>query len=216
MPCWHGREAEFTRLLTVGDNNVSNQKYPEAIDNFKGALAIKKGDRNATAKLANAEQLLARANAEKSRLEAEFNRLLAAGDANVTDRRYPEAIGSYKSALQMKSGDKIASDKLAIAEQLLERANAEKAKLEEEFKRLLAAGDANVSLKKFPEGIANFKDALKIKVGDPVATNKLSDAEKMLALANAEKLRKEAEQRLLAEKEKKVPGSYRKSRQIVR
>jgi len=197
------QEAEFTRLVTVGDNNVSNQKFPEAIDNFKGALAIKKGDRNATAKLANAEQLLARANAEKTRVEAEFNRLLAVGDANVTDRRYPEAIGSYKSALQIKAGDKIASDKLAIAEQLLERANAEKVKLEEEFKRLLAAGDANISLQKFPEGIANFKDALKLKVGDPIATNKLTEAEKMLALLNAEKLRKETEQRLLAEKEKK-------------
>ena len=66
------QEAEFNRLLAAGDANVSGQKYPEAIDNFKGALNIKTGDKIATAKLFNAEQLLAKANADKEKLEAEF------------------------------------------------------------------------------------------------------------------------------------------------
>jgi len=197
------QEAEFNRLLAAGDANVTGQKYTEAIGNFKGALAIKVGDKVATDKLANAEKLLAQANADKAKQEAEFNRLLAAGDANVAGQKYPESIGNFKSALAIKVGDKIATDKLANAEKLLAQANADKAKQEAEFNRLLAAGDANVAGLKYPEGIVDFKDALKIKPGDPVASTKLSEAEKLLALFLADKLKKETELRLLAEKEKK-------------
>ena len=197
------QEAEFNRLLAAGDANVSDQKYTEAIGNFKGALAIKVGDKIATDKIANAERLLAQANAEKAKQEAEFNRLLAAGDANVNGQKYPEAIENFKGALAIKVGDKIATDRLANAEKLLAQANADKAKQEAEFNRLLAAGDANVAGLKYPEGIVNFKDALKIKPGDPMALTKLSEAEKLLALFLADKLKKETELRLLAEKEKK-------------
>jgi tetratricopeptide (TPR) repeat protein len=197
------QEAEFNRLLAAGDVNVSGQKYPEAIGNFKGALAIKVGDKIASDKLANAEKLLAQANADKAKQEAEFNRLLAAGDANVSGQKYPEAIENFKGALVIKTGDKIASGKLANAEKLLAQANADKAKQEAEFNRLLAAGDVNVTDQKYPEAIGNFKDALKIMPGNQVATSKLSEAEKLLALFLADKLKKETEQKLLAEKEKK-------------
>ena len=193
------QEAEFNRLLAAGDANISGQKYPEAIDNFKGALSIKTGDKIAIAKLANAEQLQAKANADKAQQEAEFNRLLAAGDANVSGQKYPEAIDNFKGALNIKTGDKIATAKLANAEQLLAKANADKAKQEAEFNRLLAAGDANISGQKYPEAIDNFKGALNIKTGDKIATAKLANAEQLLAKANADKAKQEAEfNRLLA------------------
>ncbi len=187
------QEAEFARLVAAGDQNVSDQKYPEAIDNFKGALKIKTGNQIASSKLANAERLLAALNADKAKQEAEFNRLLAAGDDNVTKQRFEDAVGNFKSALVIKVGDKIAADKLANAEQLLAKANAERAKLGEEFNRLLASGDANVTAKKYPEGVTDFTGALKLKPGDPVAARKLSDAEQLLARQIAEKTRLDAE-----------------------
>ncbi|MCK9641612.1 MAG: hypothetical protein M0R39_17045, partial [Prolixibacteraceae bacterium] len=208
------QETEFNRLLAAGDVNVTDQKYPEAIGNFKSALAIKVGDKVATDKLANAEKLLAQANADKAKQEAEFIRLLAAGDNNVSGQKYPEAIANFKAALAIKVGDKVASDKLANAEKLLAQANADKAKQEAEFNRLLAAGDANVAGQKYPEGIVNFKDALKIKPGDQVASTKLSEAEKLLALFLADKLKKETEQKLLAEKEKRYRNAIARADQL--
>ena len=208
------QEAEFNRLLAAGDANVTDQKFPEAIGNFKGALAIKVGDKIATDKLANAEKLLAQANADKAKQEAEFNRLLAAGDANVSGQKYPEAIENFKGALAIKVGDKVATDKLANAEKLLAQVNADKAKQEAEFNRLLAAGDANVAGLKYPEGIVNFKDALKIKPGNQVATSKLSEAEKLLALFLADKLKKETELKLLAEKEKKYKATIARADEL--
>ncbi len=187
------QEAEFERLLAEGDKEVFNQKYPEGIANFKNALTIKPGDAVALRKLNEAELLLARVNADKAKQEAEFNRLLTAGDAEVAAKKYVEAIGNFKSALAIKAGEKDASAKLANAEQLLAKVNADKAKLEEEFERFLAAGDREVSNQKYPEGILNFKDALKLKPGNVVALGKLSEAEQLLARMNAEKAKQETE-----------------------
>ena len=39
------QDAEFNRLITLGDENVKQTKYAEAITNFKGALTIRPNDR---------------------------------------------------------------------------------------------------------------------------------------------------------------------------
>ncbi|MEI7829842.1 MAG: hypothetical protein WCI31_08740, partial [Prolixibacteraceae bacterium] len=192
-------EADFNRMLALGDENIAKLKYPEAVDNFKSALTIKPGNQVASDKLINAEKLVAAVNAEKAKIDAEFNRLLAAGDVNVTDQKYPDAIGNFKGALTIKPGNPVATEKLANAEKLLAQLNADKAKQEAEFNRLLAAGDVNVTGKKYPEAIENFKGALAIKAGDKIAIDKLANAEKLLAQVNADKAKQEAEfNRLLA------------------
>jgi hypothetical protein len=182
--------------------------------NFKDALKVKPNNEVALSKLANAEQLLAKINADKTKLEEEFAKLLAAGDLNVAGRKYPDAIDNFKGALTLKAGDKIATAKLANAEQLLAKVNADKAKLEAEFTRLLAAGDANVTGLKYPEAITNFKDALKIKPNDPVAASKLSATEKLLTLFLAEKQRKEAELKILADKQTKYNETIARADQL--
>jgi len=199
------QEAEFNRLLASGDESVTAQKYAEAIVSFKGALGIKPGEKTATAKLANAEQLLARANADKARQEAEFERLLAAGDQEVLNQKYPEGISNFKDALSIKPGNAIAAEKLKRAEQLLSKANADKEKLEAEFVRLLTTGDAFVAGEKYTEAIGDFKSALAIKAGDKTASAKLANAEQLLAKVNADKARQDAEfERLLAAGDQEV------------
>ena len=186
-------EADFNRLVATGDENVGKLRYPEAIDNFKAALVIKKGNPVASDKLKNAEQLLAKANAEKAKLDEAFNKLLTEGDTHVSEKKFSEAIDNFKAALQLKTGDKMATDKLANAEQLLAKANADKARLDAEFARLLASGDDNVSKLKFTEGISDFKEALKIRPDDKNATTKLANAEQLYNKLLADKARQEAE-----------------------
>ena len=48
---------------------------------------------------------------------------------------------------------------------------------------MIAAGDENVKQTKYAEAITNFKGALMIRPNDPVATEKLANAEKLLAQA---------------------------------
>ena len=71
--------------------------------------------------------------------DAEFNRLVAEGDANVKQTKYAEGISSYKSALNIRPGDAGVLAKIAEAEKLLAQA-VEKAKQDAEFNRLIALG----------------------------------------------------------------------------
>ncbi len=191
--------AEFNRHMALGNANVENKNYQGAILNFKDALKIKPGEVNATAKLAEAEQLLANEIRKKTETEEEFKRLVALGDENVSRQMYPEAISGYKGALQIKPSDPACMDKLATAEKLLAQDHLKKAKLEEDFKRLMASGDKNVSGQKYQEGITDFKNAIILKPDDAIARQKLSSAEGLLANLNAEKARTEEEfKRLVA------------------
>jgi hypothetical protein len=183
-------DAEFNRLIAAGDANVTQSKYAEAITSFKSALTFKPGDSMALARITDAEKLLAMAG-EKAKKDAEFNRLIAAGDANVTQSKYAEAITSFKSALTFKPGDSMALARIGDTEKLFAMAG-EKAKKDAEFNRLIAAGDANVTQSKYAEAITNFKSALTFKPGDSMALARIADAEKLLAMAG-EKAKKDVE-----------------------
>jgi len=190
------QEAEFNRLIAAGDANVSQSKYGEAIINFKSALDVKPNDSVALARIANAEKQLALAG-DKAKQEAEFNRQIAAGDANFGQTKYTEAILNFKSALGIKPNDSVALARIANAEKQLALAG-DKAKQEAEFNRQIAAGDANVGQSKYAEAILNFKSALGIKPNDSVALARLAGAERELTLAG-DKAKKDTEfNRLIA------------------
>ena len=121
------KDTEFARLITEGDANVKQIKYAEGIANYKSALLIRPGDSSTLARMAEAEKLLAAA-IEKAKQDAEFARLIVAGDANVKAVKYPEAITNFKDALKIRANDPGAVAKLAEAEKLLAAA-IEKAKL---------------------------------------------------------------------------------------
>jgi len=189
-------QAEYDRLMALGDANVNSLKYTDAIQYYKGALKVKPNDAVAVSKIADAERLLALAG-EKAKKDAEFNRLITAGDANVNQSKYAEAILSFKQALDIRPGDSIALARIADAERQLALAG-DKAKKDVEFNRLIAAGDANVGQSKYTEAILNFKSALDVKPNDSVALARIANAEKQLALAG-DKAKKDVEfNRLIA------------------
>lgn len=70
---------------------------------------------------------------------------------------------------------------------------------EEEFAKLLAAGDASMGAKEFKKAVEQFTSALGLKPGDAKATARLSDAKMKLDEAEAEKKRKEGYGKLIKE-----------------
>ena len=111
------QDAEFARLIAEGDANVKQEKYADGITNFKSALVIRPGDQPTVDRIANAEKLLAQMG-DKAKKDAEFNRLIAEGDANVKQEKYGEGITNFKSALVIRPGDQPTIDRIANAEKL--------------------------------------------------------------------------------------------------
>ena len=137
----------------------------------------------------------------EAKKQAEYERQIALGDQNVGAKKYPQGLINYRQALNIKPNDQVATDKIASTEALIARLEADKAKLEADYTRLLASGDANVAATKYPEAINDFKGALTLKPNDATATQKLANAEQLLAQYMAEQERIEKEKRLLADKQ---------------
>ena len=190
-------KAGFDRLMALGDANITNLKYAEAVQNYKSAVKIIPDDPIAISKLAKAEKLLANS-LDKAKQDAEFDRLIAQGDANVKVAKYAEGISSYRAALVIRPGDAPTLAKISGAEKLLAQA-VDKAKKDEEFTRLVAEGDANVKVAKYAEGISSYRAALMIRPGDAPTLAKISVAEKLLAQALDKAKKDEEFTRLVAE-----------------
>jgi len=205
------QEAEFNRQIAAGDANVGQSKYAEAILNFKSALGIKPNDSVVLARLAGAERELTLAG-DKAKKDTEFNRLIAVGDANVGQSKYAEAIIYFKSALDVKPNDSVALARLAGAERELALAG-DKAKQEAEFNRLVATGDANFGLSKYGEALTFYKSALKLKSNEVVVA-KISETERLIQLAEAERARKESESQAIALKQQKYKEAIDKANQL--
>jgi len=199
------QDAEFARLISEGDANVKASKYAEGITNFKAALVIRPGDAPTLARIADAEKLLSQLS-EKAKQDAEFNRLISEGDANVKASKYAEGITNFKAALVIRPGDAPTLARIADAEKLLSQLS-EKAKQDAEFARLISEGDANVKASKYAEGITNFKAALVIRPGDAPTLARIADAEKLLSQLS-EKAKQDAEfNRLISEGDANVKAA---------
>ena len=130
-------------------------------------------------------------NAQKSLIDKKFNQKLAEALEYERKRDLPNAYRVYGEALKIKPNDKFVIEKLKeLAAEMKDIEN--EAKKDAEFNRLIAEGDANVKQTKYAEAITNFKGALTIRPKDPVATEKLANAEKLMAQA-LEKAKQDAE-----------------------
>ena len=175
-------EGQFNKLVSAGDENVAGLKFPEAIDNYKAALAIKPGNAVASGKLSNAEQLLAKAKAEADRLAA----INAKAEADRLATEKAKAEADWLAAEKAKAeADRLATEK-AKAE--ADRLAAAKAKAEADQ---LAAEKAKAEADRLAAEKAKAE-------ADKLAAEKAkADADRLAA----EKAKAEAD-RLAAEKAK--------------
>lgn len=187
------RDEEFVRLVALGDQNVGQSKYADAVTAYKGALAIKPGETTVQERINKAEGLRSVQQAEWAKHDVEFNRYIALGDENIGNAKYEDAITSYNGALNLRPGDAETLARLGKARSLLAAAQTAKRKQDEEFSRLAALGDQNVDQLKYDDATTAFKEALAIKPGEPTVLSKIENIGKLLAKIEADKLNLEAE-----------------------
>ena len=209
------QDAEYNRLLSLGDQNLEKKKYVDAISNFRAALVIKTGDQSVLARIVNAENLIAKEKEENVRKLELYNRNLAIGDENVKNLNYPEAIKRYNEALINKPSDQVALSKIADVQQLIAKAESEKQKNEQEYNRLIEFGNVSVTAKKYTEAIPNFKKALGLKF-TPELSSKIAEIEQIILLTEKERIKIQADKDALALKQQKYKDAVDKADQLFK
>jgi hypothetical protein len=143
------------------------------------------------------ERQQAKINAEKERLKKldqegdamkkEYDKLMAEGDQKMIEKEFQEAMAKYDGALKLFPQDQPAKTKYAEAKAKYDEMMAAK-KREEDYKRLIAEGDAHFAAKKWNEAKKSFTDASNLKKEEKYPKEKLYEISKML---DQEALRKE-------------------------
>ncbi len=183
-------EKKYTDAMSAASASMGEAKYSAAVQSYSLALEAKAGDKDAQKGLEDANEQLAALQASAA-LDEEYNAIIAKADGAFAKENYAAAIPDYEAALKIKADETYPADQIeaahaAIAQKELQANEAAaEAELLAKFEAAVAAGDAAVTAKDYPEGIAKYEEALGLKADD-VGVNKKLEAAR-LALAERQK-----------------------------
>ena len=190
--------ADADKLYTAGHYDLAVKKYTEA-------QALKSMDDYPQHQIEQIQKFLA--NAEKQRqLDEKFGEAILLAGRLFKEDKLEESRKAYESALEMKPGDPMAQKEIARIDSTV-AARIQQAKIEKQYKALIAQADSLVEMKEYDQAIAIYTQALDINPKGQEADEKRLKArtmkasyEKALALeANYKKLIESAD-KLMTEK----------------
>ncbi len=186
----------YNEAIKVADQLFNAQSYPESINKYKEALAIKANETYPPKRIKEIETILDKAEKEKARIEKEYQAAIAQADKSFGSKDYSGSLTSYNSALVLKPNDSYATGKIAEIQkiQLELKQLEEKSKAELlAYNELIKVADQLFTDKTYPESINKYTEALSIKANEAYPQKRIKEIEDILDGIEKEKTRIESE-----------------------
>ena len=153
------KQQNYQHAIQLGDQLSEQQKYAEAITEYRKALEIKPEDTIARDKIMNAETA-------KKKLEEQqtYDALITEADKAFKKKEYESAESGYRAALEMRPPEKYPKDQINLIRNILATAEAEKLK-EQQYDSLIRSGDSLFNAKELEMAKAAFTSALELSPG---------------------------------------------------
>ncbi len=161
-------EAEYTRLMALGDSAMTGHRFEEANRLFTQAGEVLPGDRAA------ADKARAAADAITDRQAAlvAYQRFMTQAAIDMENQRFVSAVRGFQEALRIVPNDANALQGLADAHSALAAAERRRARLD----ALMLRGGTPLQQSQFAELIQYYNDALQMASGDPRMLRGLAQA----------------------------------------
>lgn len=185
------KDRQYNDLIQQADQLAQNEKYPEAIQLYKQALAIKPGETYPQNRIKELDELIK----NKEKIEKQYNDLIAKADNQFKAQDYENARANYEEASKLKPSEKYPQDRIAEINKILVELSAK----EEQYKNAIQKGDDLYKQQKFEEAIKAYQEALTIKPNETYPQNQIQLAQAQL---NERKEKQKQYESLIAEADK--------------
>jgi tetratricopeptide (TPR) repeat protein len=175
------RQATFADLMERAQAALNAKRPDRAIQPLSAAHKLFPDDKNV-------RKLLQSAKLDAASAQAEYNRLLALGDAAMNRQRFEEANRLFTQASQVLPGDAVATDKAQAA---LNAVTNRQAALVA-YQRFMTQAALDLENQRFTSAIRNYQEALRVVPGDANALQGLADARAALATLNRQRMQFDA------------------------
>jgi tetratricopeptide (TPR) repeat protein len=174
------QKEDYELAMGAGRDAMKKLNYQGAINAFTEALNKMPGDKAATDFLNDARAGLARQ-------QAEFTRLMTAGQTALAARKYTDAAKAYGDALKLFPNDPGARKGLADAQAGPKAPPMPLANPQAEYAKQMQAAAALEKQKKWEEAVKAYQEALKWLPRDAKASAALKNAQFQLHVDKAQK-----------------------------
>ena len=183
-------ENKYNKFLADGEKAMLAENYDEAIKQFTEAGKMRPAEQLPKDELKKAQDAKkkkeADALAEKKKKE-DFDKLVTAGDASNTAKKYDEAIASYEKALALiddaavktkRDAAKKAKEDAELAKKKEDEEKEKERLRREEFDKLMKKGGEEMTATEYDKAVGTFESALIVIANEPTAVAKLAEAKK--------------------------------------
>lgn len=175
------KEKLYLDHMAKGDVNQGAKSYEQALSHYQNALSVKPGDKVASDKINELQQILDDlANKNKSDLDKknQFEALISSGDNAFSSANYQEAITNYKNALQIDSTNLYAKKQIEEAENKI-RISLNNAN-EIEYQQIITSANEFFELASYDKAREKYTQALSKHPADAFPAARLAEIDAIL------------------------------------
>lgn len=182
-------EEDFNKAVNKGDQFTNEGKYDDAKKEYTAALLIKPDNKQVKEKLAAADKLSIEYN---TRLK-EFNILVSEADALFSDKKFNDALDTYKKAEILNANDNKVKSRIAEIENLL----AVEKSIQEKYNSAISQADEAYMNREYKIAVSQYEEACRIKPGENYPKSMLERVKESMAKQETDNAQNE---RLLSDK----------------
>ncbi len=190
-------QAKYDAAIKQADGFLKQKSLKAARDKYQEASELKPSEQYPKDQLAKLQSDLEKA-AEAEELQKKYDAAVAAGDELFGAEKYEEAKEKYNEALTVEASSTYVKGRIALCDEKLAAAKAEKERLEK-IQELLTRGNEEMSKEDWDLAKATFTEVLGLEEAHPEATEKLAIIDQKIQEANDLALQEEKYNALMKE-----------------
>ncbi|UTW61086.1 tetratricopeptide repeat protein [bacterium SCSIO 12741] len=168
--------AEYDAAVAQGNDLLANEKFDEAIAQYKAAEKILPSESKTTELIAEAEKL--KSQKAQAETRSQYDAAIASAEALLKEEKFDEAITGFEAAGKILPNESKTAELIAEAKRLKE-AKAEGEKLAQ-FESMLAEGEKLIADKQYDAGIKKLEEAHAFYPKENRTPELIAEAKKMI------------------------------------